>query len=1140
MKGDFTRQTFDPRKHYVAVRAQQGRVTVDADVNELQDIADHRRTAAADDVIGPVGAPADDPFGVEVLGGTPTVTSGHLWLDGVLVEADQDHPLDDQPHVPGDVGIVRQSDGTWVDLDDAPDGRYLAYVDAWRRHVTALDDPSIREVALGGPDTATREQLVWQVRLLRVGDVGDAIGCADPHAAWDEATAEPDGVLAARAEPDEDAGGPCLVPAAAGFRRLDNQLYRVEVHAGGATGVATWKASRDNGAVERGLVGISGNELEVTRPGRDAADGFPSGSWVEVTDDTRELAGQPGTMVRVVRADGDAIEVDPGTATGPLTLADFPDTPRVRRWDTDGPRTIEVGPGPDGFLELEDGVQVRFAAGATWRTGDYWMIPARVATGDVEWPRTGGVPDELGPHGVRHHHARLAVLTHDGGTWTLEETCSPTFPPLTALRTIDHVGGDGQEAMPDLTDPAALVPLPQPIVVGVSMGSLPVPDATVRFEVAVGNGALDGTAPGTPVDVVTDGAGLASVSWAVDPVTTSQQVVARLLAPDGTPEHLPVVFGAELSTAATTSYDPEACPPLAGAVTVQDAIDRLCELGHNGCATLTLSPGEGWQDALEQLPAGEDAVICFRPGEYVTDRTVVLQDLGDVQVHGGGAATVVRGTSIERVLVIEDATSAHVADLEIRAGAVGTSHQGHEHIGGALTVIETREVTIERVRARSVAGVRRQASCITVRAGTGTTRVRVRDCDLTVGHRQMGLLLVDCDDAQVSGNRVRVAPKPRRLGFDDLVADPAIRGRLVDRLVSDIGAGVPVAVEGANTVLEAGGWRLAFNSSVPTGEWEAIMREEPPTADEVADADGMAGYAERLIGGMVEQPSRSRTFDLALEGIRNALRGNQPLDEAVARRVAVTGDVSVVESDPDRVSTTVADDRVSFRSELDSATWEELLEEADVGDASGEEAVRAVAERIVLEEDFRRRAPAAAAWFAALRDNNPAVASQGIVIGGRVARKVDVTGNLVDDAVVGIQVGLSHRASAGAAPDVAGRVRITDNVVSLQLPMERKRGQFGIFVGNVDHATIAGNSVRMTTRAATARPYDEGLRIWGHLGLFLAVRENVVTNAVTGIRIVPLDDRQGGRQWFAVDNVAAHATTSVDAPASVRQEHNVP
>jgi hypothetical protein len=41
-------------------------------------------------------------------------------------------------------------------------------LDVWTRHVTALEDPQLREVALSGPDTTTRTQTVWQVRLLKL------------------------------------------------------------------------------------------------------------------------------------------------------------------------------------------------------------------------------------------------------------------------------------------------------------------------------------------------------------------------------------------------------------------------------------------------------------------------------------------------------------------------------------------------------------------------------------------------------------------------------------------------------------------------------------------------------------------------------------------------------------------------------------------------------------------------------------------------------------------------------------------------------------------------------------------------------------------------------------------------------------
>ena len=64
------------------------------------------------------------------------------------------------------------------------------------------------------------------------------------------------------------------------------------------------------------------------------------------------------------------------------------------------------------WLDLEDGIQIQFQAGV-YRAGDYWLIPARTATGDVEWPAMPTDPDKpdaVLPHGVRHHFAPLAYL----------------------------------------------------------------------------------------------------------------------------------------------------------------------------------------------------------------------------------------------------------------------------------------------------------------------------------------------------------------------------------------------------------------------------------------------------------------------------------------------------------------------------------------------------------------------------------------------------------------------------------------------------------------------------------------------------------------------------------------------------------
>jgi len=54
MKGDFTRDTFNPAKHFSRVLLQQGRVALDADHNEQNAILLHYLRTLARDLIAPM------------------------------------------------------------------------------------------------------------------------------------------------------------------------------------------------------------------------------------------------------------------------------------------------------------------------------------------------------------------------------------------------------------------------------------------------------------------------------------------------------------------------------------------------------------------------------------------------------------------------------------------------------------------------------------------------------------------------------------------------------------------------------------------------------------------------------------------------------------------------------------------------------------------------------------------------------------------------------------------------------------------------------------------------------------------------------------------------------------------------------
>ncbi|MGD2113908.1 MAG: DUF6519 domain-containing protein [Acidobacteriota bacterium] len=414
MKGDFTRFTFDRRKHYSGIRMQQGRVQLDADWNELDEIHAYRMRTESEDFIGPAGAPrlaAGFGVGVSGDGKSLTVSPGRLYVHGILCENEEEVPLTGQPGQPDLPGYELPAD----------DGLYLAYVEAWHRHVTAVEDPSLREVGLGGPDTGTRLKTVWQVRLHRVGEVGMDATAETELPSWSAEIAPATGRLRARVR-----GG--VSP------HLRTGLYRVEVHrVDPAAGKVFVKWSRDNASTVLRWREGSGEVLVVEAPGRAGVPGLTPGQWVELTDDTHELWQRPGTFVRVVRVTGEEVEVDPSSATGSLAISDFPSIPKVVGWDSAG--EVEADPGGDLWLPLEDGIEVRLTGG-TFRPGDYWLIPARSFHGDVEWPREGTGPLARPPHGIERRHARLALVERERGAFRVREDCRFVFSSLTHLRSL--------------------------------------------------------------------------------------------------------------------------------------------------------------------------------------------------------------------------------------------------------------------------------------------------------------------------------------------------------------------------------------------------------------------------------------------------------------------------------------------------------------------------------------------------------------------------------------------------------------------------------------------------------------------------------------------------------------------------------
>lgn len=464
MAADLSRIRHNPLLDYSAVLLQQGRVLLDADFNELAEVVDRRLRAMASDVLGraTVSSTTPDAFRISLQGGTLQIGKGRLYVDGLLAEC-HGGPADDAAQKRFDPLLAETTfpdpltyaSQPWLAAPPAlpTTGTHLVYLDVWEREVTVVEDPSLQEIALGVDTTACR-QLVWQVRVLAEGAGGASCASADEDVpGWGALIAPSVARLSTGSFEAPGSDDPCELPPSGGYRGLENQSYRVEVHDAGLPGAggATFKWSRDNASVASRVASIvSSTRLELASLGRDEVLRFNTGDWVEITDDLREQAQQAGEMRRItVDEAARAISFSPPLPAGMLPAA-FPDDTlaqarnlRVRRWDhshqvlrvnangstslhhdldADDGGVIPVPPAGTTLL-LERGVTVQFGVGegeGRFRAGDHWVFAARTADASVE------LLENAPPRGIHHHYARLGFWNVGAGTVS---DCRHPWPP---------------------------------------------------------------------------------------------------------------------------------------------------------------------------------------------------------------------------------------------------------------------------------------------------------------------------------------------------------------------------------------------------------------------------------------------------------------------------------------------------------------------------------------------------------------------------------------------------------------------------------------------------------------------------------------------------------------------------------------
>lgn len=448
MQGDFSRLTFDPEKHYRAVLMQQGRVQLDADWNEQIDILHHGNATLVRALLGDAGTPsARAGFALNIIDDTadsvdessaklPTpvfqISKGCYYVAGILCENEQDCLFAEQPVVSRFVADPSLNQFT------------LAYLDVWSRHVTAAEEPALRETALNGLDTTTRIQTVWQVRLLPLAESEQHLHnehdrIAYEHALdlpeWRELLIHADSRSTMRARHDTHTA-------------LENQLYRIEIHSVQGHTV-TFKWSRENASLLFALDTISeiSNKSGVVQYNvilseqlRDQTQ-LHIGDWVEFVTSTFALDGHTLPLYQVT--DLPTFTSQHVTLTGArssrleslLKQQGQDNTLLLRCWNhtVSNENAAKDGAIPlhaDVWLDLEQGIQVCFSPHGTYVAGDYWLITSRTLAGGIEWPNDEQGPLALPPHRNLHHHAPLALLHFQRGRWRVAKDLRRQFSSL--------------------------------------------------------------------------------------------------------------------------------------------------------------------------------------------------------------------------------------------------------------------------------------------------------------------------------------------------------------------------------------------------------------------------------------------------------------------------------------------------------------------------------------------------------------------------------------------------------------------------------------------------------------------------------------------------------------------------------------
>ena len=499
---DISRLSLDPRKRYTNVHMQQGRILLDDDWNAQAHILEEDQRQNRLLTVGSSGSP-DDGFRITnlqsvTIGSQPfydfTILEGTFYLSGHRLEQRDDAATQHPP-----MTFLTQTDNLQL-IDTTkpfspPTGprKDLVVLLAYPQSVTAVEDSELLEVALGGPDTTTRQRMLQQI-LVFENLSADTCTTAweevkkqlrNQTEGWGKFTPEDGWTTEARLSVSfaHNSGAnptPCSPAVQQGYLGPDNQAIRVQMT---ASNKLTWGFDNASSLYRVQVVEGDRKKLRLLNPPRDQAHWPLSKQVVELLPCTAQLpnheklAAMTGHFTRVnasYNPDNQEITIDTDLPSSFDRWQQRPDsgaiTPEIpyyfmRVWDrgTDqtSPPEITVTYPPSNHSSNEitlgnTGVKIQLTQIAgdpdyTLRSGDFWVVGVRPETPQQvnPWLLSNGSKK---PDGPARFMAPLAMLSWQDAdpSNTIITDCRRRFRPLTEQhQCCSYSVGDGMKSFGD-------------------------------------------------------------------------------------------------------------------------------------------------------------------------------------------------------------------------------------------------------------------------------------------------------------------------------------------------------------------------------------------------------------------------------------------------------------------------------------------------------------------------------------------------------------------------------------------------------------------------------------------------------------------------------------------------------------------